>query len=239
MAKLKVLVAEDDPTMVNLLKTLLKMEGFQVIAPDADQDVLKAVYDHCPDILLMDVHLSNQNGLEILDSIRKSADGCDPRIIMISGPQCQRRMHEARRRWISAQTVYAGRPDSNAQREYKPAVNSSHVDLREFRFPTDYDAVIRFWESIEKGVHIGPSDAPEEIQKKIQRDPDLFLVAELNNEIVGTVIGGFDGRRGMIYHLAVAASLRGQGIGSRLMSEVEVSFACQGMYQKLFASPAR
>ena len=85
MSKLKVLVAEDDPTMVNLLKTLLKMEGFQVIAPAADQDVLKAVRDHCPDILLMDVHLSNQNGLEILDSIRKSKDGCDARIIMISG----------------------------------------------------------------------------------------------------------------------------------------------------------
>jgi len=85
MAKLKVLVAEDDPTMVKLLKTLLKMEGFDVIAPDADQDVVKAVHAQCPDILLMDVHLSNQNGLEILDSIRKSADGCDARIIMISG----------------------------------------------------------------------------------------------------------------------------------------------------------
>jgi len=107
-------------------------------------------------------------------------------------------------------------------------VNSSHVDLREFRFADDYDAVMGFWESIEKGMHIGPSDAPEEIQKKIQRDPDLFLVAELNNEIVGTVIGGFDGRRGMIYHLAVAASLRGQGIGSRLMSEVESRLRAKG-----------
>ena len=107
-------------------------------------------------------------------------------------------------------------------------MNSSHVDLREFRFADDYDAVMGFWESIEKGMHIGPSDAPEEIQKKIQRDPDLFLVAELNNEIVGTVIGGFDGRRGMIYHLAVAASLRGQGIGSRLMSEVESRLRAKG-----------
>ncbi len=107
-------------------------------------------------------------------------------------------------------------------------MNSSHVDLREFRFPDDYDAVMRFWESIEKGIHLGPSDAPAEIQKKIQRDPDLFIVAELNNEIVGTVIGGFDGRRGMIYHLAVAASLRGQGIGSRLMSEVESRLRAKG-----------
>ena len=85
MAKLKVMLAEDDLTMVNLLKTLLKMEGFSVLALDADENVVKAFSDHCPDVLLMDVHLSHQNGLEILDSIRASADGCDARIIMTSG----------------------------------------------------------------------------------------------------------------------------------------------------------
>lgn len=87
---------------------------------------------------------------------------------------------------------------------------------------------MRFWESIEKGMHLGPSDGLAEIQKKIQRDPDLFLIAESKNEIVGTVIGGFDGRRGMIYHMAVAASLRGEGIGSRLMSEVETRLRAKG-----------
>ena len=85
MAKLRVMLAEDDLTMVNLLKTLLRMEGFNVLALDADENVLKAVSDHCPDVLLMDVHLSRQNGLEILDSIRKSEDGCHARIIMTSG----------------------------------------------------------------------------------------------------------------------------------------------------------
>ena len=107
-------------------------------------------------------------------------------------------------------------------------MTSARVAFREFRFPDDYEAVMQFWKTIEKGMHIGPSDAPDEIQKKIQRDPDLFLIAESNNEIVGTVIGGFDGRRGMIYHLAVAASLRGQGIGSRLMSEVETRLRAKG-----------
>ena len=102
------------------------------------------------------------------------------------------------------------------------------VALREFRFPDDYAGVMRFWKSIEKGMHISPSDVPAEIEKKIQRDPDLFLIAESNHEIVGTVIGGFDGRRGMIYHMAVAASFRGQGIGSRLMSEVESRLRAKG-----------
>ncbi|MGA7194161.1 MAG: response regulator [Anaerolineales bacterium] len=85
MAKLKVMLAEDDLTMINLLKTLLKMEGFDVIALDADDDVVNAARNNCPDVLLLDVHLSKQNGLEILKSLRQPTDACDARIIMTSG----------------------------------------------------------------------------------------------------------------------------------------------------------
>lgn len=79
------MVVEDDLTMVNLLKTLLKMEGFDVIALDADADVVKTISSNCPDVLLMDVNLVHQNGLDILDSIRASDHSCRARIIMISG----------------------------------------------------------------------------------------------------------------------------------------------------------
>ncbi len=82
---LKVMLAEDDQTMVSLLKTLLRMDGFDVIALDADDDVPAAVARVSPDVLLMDVHLSNQNGLEILDVIRASKNIHDVRVIMFSG----------------------------------------------------------------------------------------------------------------------------------------------------------
>jgi ribosomal protein S18 acetylase RimI-like enzyme len=100
-------------------------------------------------------------------------------------------------------------------------VNSSQVQLREFHFPEDYAAVRQLWESMERGVHVGRSDTPDEIQKKLARDPDLFLVARHGDKIIGTVIGGFDGRRGLLYHLAVEGSFRGRGIGALLLSEVE------------------
>lgn len=93
--------------------------------------------------------------------------------------------------------------------------------IRNFRYPEDYASVRALWESMEKGVHLGRSDAPDEIEKKVQRDPDLFLVAECGEAIAGTVIGGFDGRRGIIYHLAVASEYRNHGLASRLMDEVE------------------
>jgi len=104
----------------------------------------------------------------------------------------------------------------------------STVTIREFRFPSDYDAVSRLWSSIERGVHISRSDTPSEIEKKLARDPDLFLVAESDGDIIGSVIGGFDGRRGLIYHLAVETSFRGIGIGSRLMDEVEARLYAKG-----------
>ena len=53
----KILLAEDDPTMVSLLGTLLKMEGFEVQAIDIDADVPAIVQRERPDALLMDVHL--------------------------------------------------------------------------------------------------------------------------------------------------------------------------------------
>ena len=73
------------------------------------------------------------------------------------------------------------------------------MQLRVFRYPEDFSQVMSLWESIEKGVHTGRSDTPDEIQKKLARDPDLFLVAEDNGQIIGSVIGGYDGRRGPVH----------------------------------------
>jgi CheY-like chemotaxis protein len=81
----KILLAEDDPTMISLLKTLLKMEGFDVVMLDADADVPAAVQQEMPDTVLMDVHLGGQNGLQILESIRKNQDLANVRVVMTSG----------------------------------------------------------------------------------------------------------------------------------------------------------
>jgi ribosomal protein S18 acetylase RimI-like enzyme len=93
--------------------------------------------------------------------------------------------------------------------------------LREFRYPEDYPIARTLWENAGTGIQLRRSDEPEEIQKKLQRDPDLFLVVESNGRMIGTIIGGFDGRRGLIYHLVVEASFRKLGVGNLLMDEVE------------------
>ena len=81
----RILLAEDDATMVSLLKTLLKMEGYQVSVLDADADIAQAVLKIKPDILLMDVHLLRQNGMDELVKLRAAPGGESVCVLMTSG----------------------------------------------------------------------------------------------------------------------------------------------------------
>jgi DNA-binding response OmpR family regulator len=81
----KILLAEDDKTMVSLLKTLLTMEGFEVLGLEADADIPAAALREKPDALFMDVHLGEQSGVEILEEIRSNKELADLRVVMTSG----------------------------------------------------------------------------------------------------------------------------------------------------------
>lgn len=107
------------------------------------------------------------------------------------------------------------------------------VTLREFTME-DYDAVFSLWENAAPGVEIRPSDARDQIALKQTRDPDLFLIAEVaegapdSRRIVGVVMGGWDGRRGWLHHLAVDRRYRRRGIASALLAEVEARLRHKG-----------
>ncbi len=105
-----------------------------------------------------------------------------------------------------------------------PAIDDftgKNVTIRLYQHPVDYQAARLVWESAGKGIHITFSDNIDEIGKLVDRSPGLFFVAELEGKIIGTVMGGFDGRRGLIYHLAVMPEFRHQQIGTHLMKKVE------------------
>jgi ribosomal protein S18 acetylase RimI-like enzyme len=105
------------------------------------------------------------------------------------------------------------------------------MKIRTFNMEQDYPSVRELWEGSGPGVQLSPSDEPDEILKKLERDPDLFLVLEEQGELVGSVIGGYDGRRGIIYHLAVRPDRRGAGYGKALMHEIEARLQGKGCYK--------
>lgn len=82
----KVLLADDDFTMVSLLKTLLGMEGYQVTTLwDKKGDILDNIREEKPDILLIDIYLGDRNGIEVVRQIRQTPDLASLRVIMASG----------------------------------------------------------------------------------------------------------------------------------------------------------
>ncbi len=83
----KIMLVEDDHTMRSLLKTLLEMEGFEVIfGPGQATALLEDLHKHKPDLLVMDVHLAGGiNGIDLLDSIRQDNELKHTRVVMTSG----------------------------------------------------------------------------------------------------------------------------------------------------------
>jgi ribosomal protein S18 acetylase RimI-like enzyme len=92
------------------------------------------------------------------------------------------------------------------------------MEIREFCW-ADYEEVIALWKRA--GLLPGRSDGRGEIEKKLSRDPDLFLVGVEAGAVIAAVIGGYDGRRAWIYHLAVEPSLHARGCGNLLLDELE------------------
>jgi DNA-binding response OmpR family regulator len=82
----KVLVVEDDFTMITLLSTLLKMEGYVTKALlEMNGDLLDHIRQESPDIIILDVLLGNLNGIDLVRRLRQSADLKDTKVIMVSG----------------------------------------------------------------------------------------------------------------------------------------------------------
>ncbi len=90
----------------------------------------------------------------------------------------------------------------------------------------DRDAVIAIWEAC--GLIVPWNDPHKDIARKMQVNPELFLVAELNGRIAGTVMGGYEGHRGWINYLAVAPDCQKQGVGRALMQDVEAKLSDLG-----------
>jgi ribosomal protein S18 acetylase RimI-like enzyme len=89
------------------------------------------------------------------------------------------------------------------------------VTTREFVMD-DYDGAIALWSTVE-GLEICEGDSREEIAEYLKRNPGLSRVAVAEGKIIGVALCGHDGRRGWIYHLAVAPEYRRQQIGKLLL----------------------
>ena len=95
--------------------------------------------------------------------------------------------------------------------------NQGAVTTREFVLG-DHAQAVALWSEIDS-VEICEGDSREEVAEYLKRNPGLSRVAEIDGKMVGAVMCGHDGRRGFIYHLAVAEKYRGKGVGKLLLDD--------------------
>ena len=91
----------------------------------------------------------------------------------------------------------------------------------------DAEAVAALWRVVFPDE--APRNAPEAIfRRKRATQPELFWVAIAGARLVGTVMAGYDGHRGWIYHLAVGPEMRRRGIATALMATAEATLRALG-----------
>lgn len=92
------------------------------------------------------------------------------------------------------------------------------MEIRPYR-ESDQDAVVALWRAC--GLVRPWNDPAKDIRRKLGVQRDLFLVGSLDGRLVATMMVGYEGHRGWVNYLAVAADCRKRGLGRTLMSEAE------------------
>ena len=92
------------------------------------------------------------------------------------------------------------------------------LEIRPYH-PNDEKAVIQLW--FDCGL-VAPHNNPQrDIERKLKVNPEWFLLALLDGEVIGSCMAGYEGHRGWINYLAVAPRHRRRGIAAALMAEAE------------------
>lgn len=81
----RILIIDDDRTTVKLLQTLLEMDGFEVLVAARGQMALEMARERKPDIILIDFHLSDMDGVDVLTQFRSHPTFARTPIVMASG----------------------------------------------------------------------------------------------------------------------------------------------------------
>ena len=103
---------------------------------------------------------------------------------------------------------------------------TGEVSIRECR-TYDVPDVLSLW--VEADAVVSKTDTAADVRRALETPAALFLVAEIEGRIIGTVIGSFDGWRGNIYRMAVHPDYRRQGVARSLLEGLEGFFDIQGV----------
>lgn len=92
--------------------------------------------------------------------------------------------------------------------------------------PEFEDEVLELWRVCE--LIVPWNDPRKDIRRKLKKDPQLFLLGIQEGRVAATAMAGYDGHRGWVNYLAVSPELQGQGLGARILAQVEHVLLSEG-----------
>ena len=104
-------------------------------------------------------------------------------------------------------------------------MTESSLLIRPFQ-TEDEDALVALWKMCE--LTVSWNNPHKDIARKLQVQPELFLVGILDSSLIATVMGGYEGHRGWINYLAVHPDFQGNGYGQEIMNSVETGLREMG-----------
>jgi ribosomal protein S18 acetylase RimI-like enzyme len=99
------------------------------------------------------------------------------------------------------------------------------IEIRPYE-PCDEIQVVQLWTDC--GLVVPWNNPNTDIRRKLDVQPEMFLVGRLAGQIIATVMAGYDGHRGWINYLAVHPDHQRAGIGRRMMDEAEIRLRAAG-----------
>lgn len=81
----KIMIVDDDANSTSLLKTLLEMDGFEVMIVLRGLEVIPKAEHFQPDVVIVDYHLNDISGIEVIHQLRGSKAFAHLPIVMASG----------------------------------------------------------------------------------------------------------------------------------------------------------
>jgi ribosomal protein S18 acetylase RimI-like enzyme len=99
------------------------------------------------------------------------------------------------------------------------------IEIRQYE-PSDEPQLVQLWTDC--GLVVPWNNPHRDIQRKLDVQPELFLVGSLADKVVASVMAGYDGHRGWVNYLAVHPDHQHTGIGIRMMEETEIRLQAAG-----------
>ncbi|MEG3080505.1 GNAT family acetyltransferase [Halomonas sp. 5021] len=99
------------------------------------------------------------------------------------------------------------------------------MDIRAFK-SANRSAVIELWQAC--GLTRPWNDPDKDISRKLNVQPELFFIGEVDGKVIASAMAGYDGHRGSVFYLAVSPDYQHRGYGKLMMHRIEDALEAMG-----------